>query len=149
VQKCNHILNNILGHPRLILAMFATTMAVIAVSKFIHPPVWFNPEAMLFPFATSIITLAGAVACLVAIVRPSMWTMAFAGAALAGAIATRGFGLTAILVMEPWAGSESWSYLIGDLAWMTFLAVLPPLWSKHLIPWAVAKEVAKGKGTVR
>lgn len=137
-RSCSHILNNILGHPRLILFMCSMLLGAIAITN-LHSA----PDYVVSPVASSILTLTGSAACLVAMFRPTMWTMAFAGAALAGAIATRGFGLTANLLFDEWKGEASVPILIGDLAWMTMLTMLPPLWSKHLIPWAVVAAIAK------
>ena len=136
--SCSHIVQNWLGHPRTILASFSVLMLVISLGTlYSHPPY------MLFPNLSVVTALAGAIACLWALIRPSMWSLALAGACIAGAVAARGFGISLTLIFDEWTRERSVTLLIGDAAWMVLLTMLPPVWSKHLIPWGVAKVVVK------
>lgn len=133
-MSCSTFVQNVLGHPRSVLGMFAVLMFVVAIGTEMA-----SPNYIMFPWMSSTTATLAGLACIWALARPSMWSLAFAGAGIAGAIAARGFGISMQLMLTPWEGDRSITLLIGDVAWVTILSMLPSVWSKHLIPWGVAR----------
>lgn len=134
--SCTRFVNNVLGHPRAVLLTAALFLVVGAYTSIVR-----TPEYMRFPMVSGTLSLLGAAACVYAMIRPTTAAMALSGAALAGAVASRGFGLAATVALDPWNPAQSWTYLVGGLVYLFILTVLPSLYGKHLVPWAVCKVV--------
>ena len=127
-------LHRYLAHPRLILFAFGALMTAITMSTYLN-----EPNYLLFPNLYIAAGAIGAFASYWAMIWPGRWSLAFAGAFLAGAVAARGIGLMLTALTGPWRGDISWTFTVGSLGYFVMLTMLPPVWFRYLIPWAVEK----------
>tara|TARA_R110000868_G_scaffold172746_2_gene408705 strand:+ start:93 stop:428 length:336 start_codon:yes stop_codon:yes gene_type:complete len=109
-------------------------MAAIAITTMFN-----EPGYLMWPQLYVAAGFAGAISSVYAIVSPSKWALALSGAFIAGGITARGIGLVMTALVEPWRGDISWTFIVAGLAYFVILTMLPPLWFKYLIPWAVEK----------
>ena len=123
-----------LATPRVILFSFGVLMLAISAATYYQ-----EPDYLVFPWLYTVTAGLGMVACWVSVAVPNKWTLALAGALIAGACAARGIGLMMTVVTSPWRGDVSWTFIVGSLAYLVILSMLPPVWVKHLIPWTVEK----------
>lgn len=133
-SRAGIFLHRYIAHPRLILFAFGTLMTAITISTYQN-----EPNYLVFPNLYIAAGAAGAVASYWAMVSPGRWSLAFAGAFVAGAISARGIGLMLSAFNGPWRGDVSWTFTVGALAYFVMLTMLPPVWFRYLIPWAVEK----------
>ena len=133
-SRAGVFLHRYFAHPRLILFAFGTLMTAVTISTYKN-----EPNYLVFPNLYIAAGAAGAVASYWAMVVPGRWSLALAGAFVAGAISARGIGLILSAFAGPWRGDVSWTFIVGALAYLVMLTMLPPVWFRYLIPWAVDK----------
>lgn len=133
-SRLGTFLHRYLSNPRLILFSFGVLMTAITISTYLT-----EPGYLVWPNLYMIAGIVGALCSFWAVFSPGRWTLAFAGATIAGAVTARGIGLMMTAFDGPWRGDISWTFIVGSLAYFVILTMLPPVWFRYLIPWAVEK----------
>lgn len=133
-SRCVRFIHQYLAHPRVILTGFGFLMTAISVSTLFN-----EPGYLVAPKVYIVAGFLGAGVTFFAIFSPTKWSMALSGALIAGAMSSRGIGLAMTTATQPWRGDISWTFIVGSLAYFVILSMLPPVWIRYLIPWAVEK----------
>lgn len=133
-SRCTKFIQQWLSNPRVILFAFGALMVAITIST-----IQSEPGYIMAPSLYMLAGVVGAVASFTAMILPGKWSLALSGSLIAGAVTARGIGLMMTAVTGPWRGDISWTFIVGALAYFVILTMLPPVWFRYLIPWAIEK----------
>lgn len=132
MKRAWRVLPSTLGHPRVVLTAFALLLFGTGMVTLLQTPTY-----VWSPTLQAAVAFIGAVLAVVALVHPSRDVLALTGACLAGVVASRAAGLVVTVLVTEWNIDTSLGRLLGVALWLTILTMMPAVWAKHILPWAV------------
>ena len=132
ISRVGILLHKYLSGPRTILFMFGVLMFAIVFTTWKQ-----SPDYLVFPNLYIVTGSMAGIASWWAMIRPGKWNISLAGGLIAGGLAARGIGLSMTVLRTEWRGDVSLTLMVGSVAYLTIMTMLPPIWLKHIIPWTV------------